>query len=322
MDNDTSTDTVDTAAFDLLGGELDSEFGNTPDTEQADTGADEPVAESDKQEEAPDAQTPPSDAEGTTDGEEPPVSETGEKEEDIKHDVEDDTFEGKPTTKDAIKEALKELEREKQGIDNVRRSLRDEIRKAYYPEGIKAEPLIDSEGKEITGVSDIAGRLINPNTGEVFSWEEAKDWYDKASQEQKDRISEAEQYLDAIAETNQTLHEGEQVVLAKYGEMLKAMPDVAKEAFEGFNNLMEKDPKTGIVIKAPDVVRYYDIIMKPYLSVARQMQAQAAAKAEEEAQAAAKAAQQDRSDVTGIGSNQHPAKQDELDKAFEEYFNQ
>ena len=308
MDEDKTT-----PEFDLLENTLEEEFGDpTPDSptepaeepaeEPADTPVDEPAEEA-KEEEAP--------------AEDPEVPE--EKQEEAPAE---DEPEEKPATAEDIRKALREMEMERQAQQQTRQSLRSEVRNALYPDGIE-KPLLDSEGNEIKGVQDIAGRLLNPATNEVFTYEEARDWLETKRRELDKEVEIAEQNIDAIAEVNQDLQEGERIVMAKYGELLKTLPDVAKEAYESYLATVKVDPKTGLAVEAPiNVVRYYDTIMRPYLSVAKQMQLQKQAEEEKAARIKAEAAQKDRADILPNADPNPKDNKDLLDKAFEEYFNQ
>lgn len=311
MDNDTST-----PEFDTLGDALDMEFGDTTDTPtptEAEGAGDDVQAETNT-EDANSTQTP---QEART--EEPEQGNDPAPDQAKDHDVQDDP-QAQITPKDAVKEALRELEQERQTFDSTRRTLREEIKERYHPEGLNIEPLVDSENRPITGVADIAGRLLNPNTNEVFTWEEAKDWYDHAIQDQKDRISSVEQDIDALAEFNQSLLDSNARVMSKYGELLNSMPEVAQQALEGFQALMKVDPKTGVITEAPDPVRYYDIVMRPYVEVASQKQLAAQAQAEKEAAEQQKRNASDRADLPIGTDGSHSETKDALDKAFDEYF--
>lgn len=320
MDKDETT-----TEFDALGSELDAEFGDTTDnsapTEDAGAGVDEPDEKQTQEEESstePPKDTATEDTSAESDAPAPTTEEPKAKEE-TGHDVDDDP-QAQLSSKEALKEALRELDQERQTVDTTRKTLREEIKQRYYPEGIQIEPLLDSENKPITGVADVAGKLINPRTNDVFTWEEAKDWYDSAIQEQKDRISSIEQDIDAYAEKNQTLLDGTNRVMDKYGELLKSMPEVAQQALEGFQGLMKVDPKTGVITDAPDPVRYYDLVMRPYVEVAKQKEAEAQLKAEQEAQEQRKRSASDRADLPIGSDGSHPGEKDLLDKAFDEYF--
>lgn len=320
MDNE-DNNAVQNEDFDAFSDFIDEEFGDPAVNDNEDTGADEPDGEvnGSDSDEGTDSQSQSDASQESSDGEEPPVSEQDE----VKHDVADDDQANRPVTKDSIKEALKELDAERQTVTSERQTLRDEVRNALYPNGVTPEPLLDSEGKQINGVSDIAGKLVNPETNDVFTWEEAKDWFDKKQTEQKDWINTVEQNIDALAETTQLLHEGEKEVMHKYGELLKKLPDVAKEAFDGYKSTLEIDKNTGVVLKAPiSVTQYYDMVMRPYVAVAEQMQLQAQAEKDAAAAAQAKINQRERSDL-GPSSNTSKSdeEKDDLDTAFDNYFN-
>lgn len=231
--------------------------------------------------------------------------------------------EEKFATKDDIRAALAEQAAQQEARQTTRKNLRDELRSELFPDGIDVDLQIkDSDNGIITGPSQIAGKLINPNTNELFTYEEAKDYWDNA-QKQIDRvIEEREQLIDLYAENNQSFFEGSQIVEQKYGAFLRANPDIAKQLLDNYL-ATAKVTKSGYITDMPlNVVAYYDTAMRPMLSVAKQMelnrQAEEARKvAEAEKQ---KANQSDRADLPVNNNNTPEKKKDSLTSAFDRYF--
>lgn len=335
------TDT--TKEFDLLGSELESTFGDgavapEPETPPAEPPTEEPAGEGtdDKSQgdDAPAEGTPgEKEPEGTEDG----VDDSKKGDGDDPDDAADkgaaaeapagtDEPEEKQVTKEDVAAAIRESQKEQADSQAMRTQLRDEARSAFYPEGVE-KPIVDSDNNPINGAHDMVGKIINPETNEPFTYDEARVWWDRAKSEQDRRIEEAEQYIDAVAETNQSLVEGEAIVMAKYGAMLSQpeYQDVAKRAYEGYQRILVKDKKTGIVIKAPmSVVEYYDLVMQPYLTVSQQKQAassqEEAQKQQETQRKQAAAEKADRADLPQKGTPGAKDKKDALDNAFDEYF--
>lgn len=240
-----------------------------------------------------------------------------EKKEELKNEVEDDDAAPKLSSKDEIKEALKELEVEKAQSSTFRQSLREDIlSKIQAPEAV----LRDTEGKEINGVMDIAGRLQNPATGEVYTYEEAVDALAQARKGLDMQVESFQQDVDAIAETNQTLYEGSLKVAHKYGELLETMPDVAAKVYEKYQETLVVDAKTGLTTKAPvDIEGYYDLVMQPYIQLNQQLVKQKEMEDAAAEQKKQKVNQAEREDIKGESSHQRGQDKDPLDDALDKY---
>lgn len=233
------------------------------------------------------------------------------------HEVEDDDQAPKLTNKDEIKQALKELEMEKVQSTTFRQSLREDILgKIKAPEAV----LRDTEGKEINGVMDIAGRLQNPATGEAYTYEEAVDALAQARKELDMQVESFQQDVDAIAETNQTLYEGSLKVAHKYGELLDTMPEVADKVLAEYQKTLVIDRNTGLVTSAPvDIEGFYETVLQPYLQLNQQLTKQKEMELAAEEQKKQKVNQAEREDIKGESSHQRGRDKDPLDEALDKY---
>ena len=220
----------------------------------------------------------------------------------------DDEPEEKPATREEIKAALRELDQEKQTASDTRSQLKNEVLETLYPEGIDRQ-LRDADGDPITGIEDLT-KLINPKTNDYFTDEEAAQWLLGAQQKLNQDIEQMENYAYEVADTNLTLKEGTDYIQEKMGDVLAAFPEVADQLLEAYTATLVKDPKTGVIIKAPvDVVKFYSVALKPYQAqLTAQAEAEAAKKAAEKkaAEEAAKAGQAEREDLSPRGESKPP----------------
>lgn len=233
----------------------------------------------------------------------------------------DDEPKEKFATKEDIRAALAEQAAQAEAQQTVRKTLRKELSTEMFPDGIDFDLQIkDSDNGIIAGPSQIAGKLINPKTQELFTYEEAKDYWDNAQKQIDKAIEDREQLIDKYAENNQSFFEGSQVVEQKYGAFLKANPEIAKQLLDNYLKTA-KITKSGYITEMPlNVVAYYETAMQPMNSVAKQMELQAQGEAARKIAEAEKTKQSDRADLP-VGNNNTPAaKKDELTNAFDRYF--
>lgn len=171
--------------------------------------------------------------------------------------------------------------------------------------------LQDADGDPIKSIDDVV-KLINPRTKEPFTEEEAATWLLSAQQQFNQNLAGVEKQIEQIAEVQIDLKDQADLVTYEYGELLKAMPELATEVWDEYEKTLVKDEKSGIITKAPvSLSNFYKLALKPYVDLAAKLEGDATAKTEADAAAAAKAAadaeaaktkkRQDRSDIYGGG---------------------
>ena len=247
-------------------------------------------------------------------------------------DVDDDEIPEKFATKDDIKAALREMDAEKKTYESDHKGMQNEVLEKLFPEGVD-RVLRDSDGDPINGIDDLT-KLVNPKTGDLFTEEEAGRWLLEAQQKLNQDIQQLEAYASDIVDTNISLKDGSDRVAELYGDLLKSIPDMADQLLEAYSKTLVRDPKTGIVIKAPvDVVEFYNIALAPYKDVAAKAAEQAEAdkkaadeaakKAAEEKKKQEKTNQSERADLKPKGKSKLPKSEDDeaWDNAYEDYFN-
>jgi hypothetical protein len=310
--------------------DLDAEWLEALEVE--DTGAPDTPADDDKPDDKPDDDAGKKDDEDDTakkdddkvpDPAEPPADDTAAKD-DSGDDAEDKTPEEpdpSTATKDAVKEALREIEESKTDRSTKLDGFKKEVTKTLYPEGIDRQ-LRDSDGDPITGIDDLV-KLINPKTGDYFTDEEAGSWLLGAQQKLNQEIQTVEKFVEEVAETAIQLEDGAARVVEKYEKVLTSNPQLKDRLLAAYNKTLVKDPNTGIALKAPvDVMEFFDLALEPMLTQ-QANEAEAAAKASKEAEAKAKKAKQaERGDMkfSGKAENLKPEDKEwaEAIKAYEE----
>jgi hypothetical protein len=190
---------------------------------------------------------------------------------------------------------------EAQRVESVKSDIREKLF-ADVPSELK-----DADGDPIKGVEDVQ-KLINPRTGQPFTEQEAGVWLLAAQSQLNQKLAETDKEVARVAEVNMDLKDQADMVLYNYGELLKVKPELGKEVWAEFEKTLVKDPKSGIITKAPiSLERFYELALKPYVELAKKLEADAAAeaKAETDRKAAEEQAKlkvrQDRSDIYGGG---------------------
>lgn len=225
----------------------------------------------------------------------------------------------KDATKEAIKEALAEIDNAKQAKTDTLQAFKKEVTETLYPEGIDRQ-LRDSDGDPITGIDDLT-KLINPRTGELFTDEEAGAWLLSAQQKLNKDIEQVENFIEQVAEVNADVKSGADRVAEKYGDILRADDKLRVRLIQAYDKTLVKDPKTGVTINNPiDVEEFFDMALEPRMAAKIEAEQAAAAKAKADAAKAAKDSQSDRSDLkpNGKGDNIDPADK-EWAQAYKEY---
>lgn len=141
--------------------------------------------------------------------------------------------------------------------------------------------LQDADGDPIRTIEDVQ-KLTNPNTGQPFTDEEAGMWLLAAQQQLTRTLADNDRQVEELAELQLSIKDQADSVKEKYGELLKANPDgIREKVWEAYSETLEKDPKSGIITKAPmSLEKFYEIALKPYAKLAEQMEATAEAKSE------------------------------------------
>jgi hypothetical protein len=219
--------------------------------------------------------------------------------------------------------SAREIQRE---LDEDRKQTITDVKEKMFSD-LKTE-LTDMDGDPIRTPEDVM-KLMNPNTGKAFTYEEAAMYLLQAQQHLARENEKAEAQITEIAEVNLTVKDEASAVRARWGKLLAAKPELAKETWEDYKTTLVTDPKTGIITKAPvSMQRFYNRALGGY-----EAQAQTAQTAEQQTAAAetarkaaeAKAARvtnkADRGDITSNGKSDTTDPEDkEWGEAFKKHY--
>lgn len=201
-------------------------------------------------------------------------------------------------------------------------AVKSDVRQKMFGEMLT--DLKDAQGTPITSAKDLEN-IINPTTSEAFTPEDANLAWGKYQQQR----AAAESQVEQIAKVNVTLKDEADLVTSKYGKVLNSDPALKQRLFAQYEKSLEKDPNTGVIVKAPfSLLEYYDSILEPRLAADTQAQirvqeAEAArVEAEKKAQEVKKVqTQSDRSDIFGAGKTGNLSKdEEEWNQAAKDYY--
>lgn len=233
----------------------------------------------------------------------------------------------KTLTREEIKAALREEAQEREALSSQRISFAGKVR-----EDLKEALALDStytkvaleDGTPITSVSQLT-QVINPDTEEPYTREEAAQLLLEAQQIVNENIKFYEQRVDELTDLNVNFKEEADRVDELYGDILKALPDVAKELLEAYQKTFKLSDDGSYVESVPvSPLEFYGPALKPFRTAVDQMhQQEAEAKVAETRaikEAEIKAEQADRGDI-GATAGAAQGKPDLLDDALNNYLN-
>lgn len=198
--------------------------------------------------------------------------------------------------------AVRETRQTQREIARQEQEMKEEIRRELFSD--KPTQLLDADGDPIKTIEDVQQRR-NSVTGKAFTEEEAAAWLLKAQKNLNEQVAADEKEVERIATVNLDLHDQADAVKARFGALMKSMPDVAKKIVTKFNSTLKTDPKTGFILDSPNNMEdYFELALEAYALQDTQLKALnelETKKQQEEKEAKRKQTRQDRSDVYGSG---------------------
>lgn len=186
--------------------------------------------------------------------------------------------------------------------------------------------LTDADGDPIRTPEDVM-KLMNPNTGKAFSYEEASMYLLQAQQHLNRENEKTQAKIEEIAEVNMAIKDEAAAVRARWSKLLAAKPELAKETWADYQATLDVDEDSGIVVgKRISMERFYNRALAGYESQAEV--AQTAEQKAQDAETARKAAEakaerlQNRADRGDITSNGKTDTTDPEDKEWGQAFKQ
>jgi hypothetical protein len=138
-------------------------------------------------------------------------------------------------------------------------TVKTDVRERMYANVPKT--LTDRDGDPIASIEDVM-KHDNPLTGEAFTEVEAATWLLAAQQQFNQKIAEIDKHIEKVAEINLDLKDQADSITAKYGDYLKANPELRDKIWAKYNDTLQKDPETETIVNAPvSMVEFYDMIL-------------------------------------------------------------
>jgi hypothetical protein len=314
---------VNSLAESLLSGA--KEEGTKADEKDKGTEPEKPAADDkDKAEEKPADDKP---ADGDKKPEDKPAD--GEKPADKPADGEekpsDSAEANKPLTREDIRAAMREEQEARDTAASERSSYagqqRDVIREALKLDSTYTTVALD-DGTPITSVKQLTS-VINPSTDEPYTREEAATLLLDARKVVDDNMKAYENRVDELTDLNVSFKEQADEVEQKFGDILKAFPDVAQDLLKAYQKTFttSDDGKYVTNVPLPPMEFYAPVLGKFRVATDQVTQKQADDKAAAdkiEKDAAAKEEQEDRGDL-GTSAGGKEGKQHPLEAALDRY---
>ncbi len=205
-----------------------------------------------------------------------------------------------PLTKDDVRSVISELRQEERTSSRELDETVNEVLEAYYPKGLSNTLVDEASGKELKTPQDVVDA-----SGGTMSTEEAAQWLMNEQFKLDKQISEIKDNAKQIAETTLKFKQDGEYVLEKYGPLFEKYPHLQKQAWDGYMELVEKDDAKNVVLKAPDMQKFYSMVLEPYRLAFEfsQQQAATAPVKEEAPQEPPKPSAEDRMDESGDGGH-------------------
>jgi predicted RNA-binding protein Jag len=193
----------------------------------------------------------------------------------------------KYATADDVKNAIRELNSETTARVEKLHTATEQIISILHPEGIDKN-LYDTTGKVIRTAQDIVDRGLQKENGEPYTYDEAASFVLEANRKMGENIEELNKWAGNVAEQNISLMEGNQRVMGKWGDILTAMPELAKQLAEKYISTQLQFDKTNSYITnmAMQPEDFYDLTMAPYRKLGEALVAKQGLEAAEAARTA------------------------------------
>lgn len=286
--------------------EKKSEEGKKPDepAKPEKKSEEKPPEKPDPKDKKPDEKPGPSDDPGKKAEENKPADEAkpGEKEE-----AADDDFD------------LGSYRQQQRQLAQDEAAIKEDVRKELFSD--RPSELLDADGDPIRTIEDVQ-KLLNPSTGKPFTEDEAGRWLIKAQAKINEDRAEDDKKIDAIAQAILDVRDWTAAVKAKYGDFLKANPEIRQDIWVEYEKTLSKDEKSGIITAAPvNMENFFRVALEPHIKMAEQLQKQSEEDKKAKEEKDRKQARADRSDVYGGGkSGVTDPEDEEWNQAAKEYY--
>lgn len=316
---------VNSLAESLLNGAKEEE--NKPDAKDKGEETEKPADAVEKPEDKPAEGEKPADKK---EGEEKPEDKLADGEKPAADDKSeekpgDSAEENKPLTREDIRVAMREEQEARDSVASQRSTyagqVRDTVREALKLDSTYTTVALD-DGTPINSVEQLTS-VINPTTDEPYTREEAATLLLDARKIVDDNIKAYESQVDELTDLNVGFKEQADEVEQKFGDILKAFPDVAQDLLKAYQKTFTTSDDGKYVTNVPiPPMEFY----APVLGKFRVATDQVTQRADEEKAATEKAAkeakikeeQEDRGDLDSA-AGESKGKPSLLESAIDKY---
>lgn len=237
----------------------------------------------------------------------------------------DSAEENKPLTREDIRAAMREEQQAREQATAQRNTfagqVRSDLREALKLDSTYTTVALD-DGTPINSIEQLT-QVINPETDEPYTREEAATLLLDARKIVEDNIKAYEQRVDELTDLNVDFKEQADEVDRRYGDVLKAFPEQAKQLLEAYRKTFTVSEDGTYVTSVPiPPMEFYAPALEPFRNATDQVnQRQAeeqAAKEKAEREAKIKEEQEDRGDLGGTAASA-PGKPNLLGDAIDKY---
>lgn len=289
--------------------------------EKPEAGAEEKPAEGEKPADKKEGEEKPADK--PADGDKPAEGDAAAEKPEEKPS--DSAEENKPLTREDIRAAMREEQEARDAAATERSSyagqVRDTLRESLKLDSTYTTVALD-DGTPINSVEQLTS-IINPATDEPYTREEAATLLLDARKIVDDNIKAYESRVDELTDLNVSFKEQADEVERKFGDILKAFPDVAQDLLKAYQKTFatSDDGKYVTNVPIPPMEFYAPVLGKFRVATDQVTQRQADEKAaadKAERDAKIKEEQEDRGDL-GASAGENKGKPSLLEGAIDKY---
>lgn len=167
--------------------------------------------------------------------------------------------EAKPLTKDDVTSIIQDIRTEERSSGQVLEATTNEVLEAYYPDGLSNVLVDQASGKELKMPQDV----VDVTNGDM-TIEAAAQWLMNEQYKLDQDINKIKSDAKAIAETTIKFKQDSVDVLTRYAPVFKAYPKIQERVWNEYSKLVKSDKEKGVVLSAPDMREFYDMVLEPY----------------------------------------------------------
>lgn len=270
-----------------------------------------------------DAEEKPADSEKPAD--EKPEDKPADGAENPEEKPSDNAEENKPLTREDIRAAMREEQAAREEISTLRSTfsgqVRSELRESLKLDSTYTTVALD-DGTPISSVEQLTS-IINPATDEPYTREEAATLLLDARRIVDDNIKAYESRVDELTDLNVDFKEQADEVEHKFGDILKAFPDVAQDLLKAYQKTFTMSDDGKYVTNVPiSPVEFYTPVLSKFRIATdqvaqREIEEKAATEKAEQA-AKIKEEQEDRGDLS-VSGGENKGKPNLLESALDRY---